>query len=93
MQMGIIFESEVSNEGIVKVLQHVQQYLPKDGKGENITIVEQGLMGYHLTIEQAVNALKSMENGYTPEECLEGFHFVFADWHAGMKFLGVSRLS
>ena len=50
-------------------------------------------MGYHLTIEQAVNALKSMENGYTPEECLEGFHFVFADWHAGMKFLGVSRLS
>lgn len=40
MQMGIIFESEVSNEGIVKVLQHVQQYLPKDGEGENITIVE-----------------------------------------------------
>ena len=65
MQMGIIFESEVSNEGIVKVLQHVQQYLPKDGEGENITIVEQGLIGDELTIERAVNAVKSMANGYT----------------------------
>ena len=91
--MGIIFESEVSNEGIVKVLQHVQQYLPKDGEGEKITIVEQGLVGDQLTIERAVNAVKSMANGYTPEERLEGFHFGIADWHAGMKFLGVSRLS
>lgn len=80
MQMGIIFESEVSNEGIVKVLQHVQQYLPKDGEGENITIVEQGLVRDQLTIERAVNAVKSMANGYTPEERLEGFHFGIADW-------------
>ena len=35
MQMGMIFESEVSNDGIVKVLQHVQQYLPTVGKAGN----------------------------------------------------------
>ena len=91
MQMGIIFESEVSNDGIVKVRQHMQQYLPKDGKGGNITIVEQGLVGDQLTTDRAVNAVKSMANGYTPEEHLEGLHFGIADWHAGMNFLGVSR--
>ena len=64
MQMGIIFESEVTNEGIVKVLQHVQQFLPKAGEGENIAFVEQGLVGDQLTIERAVNAVKSMANGY-----------------------------
>lgn len=66
MQIGIIFESESSNEGIVKVLQHVQQYLPNEGEEENITIVEQGLVGDQLTIEPAINAVKSMANGYTP---------------------------
>lgn len=50
-------------------------------------------MGDQLTIEWAVNAFKSIANGYTPEEHLQGFHFGIADWHAGMKFLGVSRLS
>ena len=54
MQMGIIFESEVSNEGIVRVLQHVQQYLSKDDEEEKITIVEQGLVGDQLIIERAV---------------------------------------
>lgn len=62
MQMGIILKSEVSNEGIVKVLQHVQQYLPKDGEGENITTVEKDWRGDQLTIEQAVNTFKSMVN-------------------------------
>ena len=51
MQMGIIFESGVSNEGIVKVLQHEQQYLRKDDKGENITIGEHGLVGDQLSIQ------------------------------------------
>lgn len=78
-------------EGIVKVLQHVQQYLPKVGDGEEISIAEQGLVGDQLTIERAVNAVKSMANGYTPLERLEGFHFGIADWHAGVKFLSVSE--
>ena len=88
MQMGISFESEVSNEGIVKVLQqYVQQYLPNDGEEENITTVEQGVVGDKLTIERAANAVKSMANGYTPEERQEGFQFGIGDWHAGKKFL------
>ena len=91
MQMGIIFESEVTNEGIVNVLQHVQQYLPKVGEGEQIHFAEQGLVGDQLTIERAVNAVRSMANGYTPFERLEGFHFGIADWHAAVKFLSVSE--
>ena len=90
MQMGIIFETEVSNEGIVRVLQQSQQYLPLVGEGEEVTFAEQGLVGDQLTIEQAVNAVRSMANGYTPLERLEGFHFGIADWHTGVKFLGVS---
>ncbi|CAB4010562.1 Hypothetical predicted protein [Paramuricea clavata] len=58
MQMGMIFESEVSNDGIVKVLQHVQQYLPTVGKDEKVKIAEQEIVG-----ERAVNAVKSMANG------------------------------
>ena len=42
-----------------------------------------------VTIERAVNTVKSMANGYTPLECLEGFHFRITDWHAGVKFLNV----
>jgi hypothetical protein len=85
MQMGMIFESEVSNDGIVKVLQHVQQYLP-------MKFAEQGIVGDQLTIERAVNAVRSMANGYTPLECLDGFHIGIADWHSGVKFLSVSKL-
>ena len=70
----------------MKVLQHVQQYLPKAGEGENIAFAEQGLVGDQLTIERAVNAIKSMANGYKPKERLEGFHFAIADWHSCMKF-------
>ncbi len=90
MQMGIIFESEVSNDGIVKVLQHVQQYLPTVGKDDKIKFAEQGIVGDQLTIERAVNAVRSMANGYTPLDCLDGFHFGIADWHSGVKFLSVS---
>lgn len=89
--MGIIFESEVSNDGIVKVLQQVQQYLPTTGEDEEIKFAEQGVVGDQLTIERAVNAVRSMANGYTPLERLEGFHFGIADWHAGVKFLSVSE--
>ena len=40
--MGIIFESEVSNEGIVNVLQHVQQYLPKSMKERMSSLQDKG---------------------------------------------------
>ena len=72
--MGIIFESEVSNYGIVKVLQDVQQYLPSVGEREKIKLAEQGIVGDQLMTERAVNAVKSMANGYTPLDCLDGFH-------------------
>ena len=65
----------------------------KMAREKKIAIVEQGLVGDQLTIERAVNAVKSMANGYTPEERLEGFHFGINDWHSGMEFLNVSRLS
>ena len=90
--MGMIFESEVSNDGIVNVLQHVQQYLPTVGKDEKVKFAEQGIVGDQLTIERAVNAVKSMANGYTHLECLDGFHIGIADWHSGVKFLSVSKL-
>ena len=91
--MGIIFGSEVSNDGIVKVLQHIQQYLPSVGEGEKIKLAEQGIVGDQLTIERAVNAVKSMANGYTPLDCRDGFHIGIADWHSGVKFLSVSQIS
>ena len=90
--MGIIFETEVSNDGIVKVLQHVQQYLPSVDEGEKLQLAEQGIVGGQLTIERAVNAVKSMANGYTPLDCLDCFHIGIADWHSGVKFLSVSEI-
>ncbi|KAL9977105.1 hypothetical protein ACROYT_G014476 [Oculina patagonica] len=58
------------------------------GEGEEVTFAEQGLVGDQLTIKRAVNTVRSMTNGYTLLERLEGFHFGIADWHTGVKFLG-----
>lgn len=52
LEMGTIFESEVSNDRIVKVLQHVQQYLPTVGKDEEIKFAEKRIVGDQLTIRE-----------------------------------------
>ena len=46
-------------------------------------------IGDHLTVEQAVNAIMSRQNGYSKEERLANSNIGIADWHADMNFLQV----
>ena len=44
-----------------------------------------------LSVERAVNCLLQVSNGYTPKERLEGLHFEAGNFHAGIKFMQVSK--
>lgn len=75
---------------MIEILHTIQEYVPytldEDGKKvyDNINVV-----GDQLTVDKAVNAIKSVMNGYTEEDKLGGLNLAIADWHTGMKMLEV----
>ncbi len=87
--LGVIFENENSSEGIVKVLQDLQQYQPAYGDGEERVYGTQGIQADQLSVERANNALIQLSNGFTPEERFDGIHLEIADFHTAIKFLHV----
>ncbi len=76
---------------MIKVLNQIEGYIPSftDTTGKT-RFNEAGIVGDQLTVERAVNALLSVDNGFTPQERLEGLHIEVADWHSEMKMLDVS---
>ena len=90
ISLGMLFHDENTTDGITKVIEHLHQYLDKNGEGENAKFVEEGLVSDQLTIERAINAAQSRKNGLNAEQRLEGFHWGVADWHTGVKLCSVS---
>ena len=76
----MLFANENSNDGIEKVLQEIQQYVPCYGEGKEKVYSGQG-----------VNYLLQIANGLTPEERKECLHFEISDFHTKMKFLQVKK--
>ena len=74
---------------MLKILQHLQQYVPSYRDGHGKKCCEQGIVGDQLTVERGINGLMEVSNGFTPAERNEGIHFGVADFHGGMKFLEV----
>lgn len=72
-----------------KILNNLQEYVPKFEDNGTIQHSEQGIVGDQLTVERGVNGLFEVSNGFTPAERHEGIHFEIADFHGGMKFLEV----
>jgi hypothetical protein len=67
-----------------------KSYVPYTGNGCNRNYGDQAIVGDQLTVERAINAHNSLNNGFTPKDRLEGLHFEFADWHGVNKALEVS---
>ena len=88
--LGVIFENENDANGINNILHNLHKYVPFIGEGQHREYSSQRIVGDQLTVERAVNGHMSLQNGFTPEERLEGLHFEIADWHAGNKALSVS---
>ena len=85
----MIYEDENKADGMQKILNHFQKYVPSYEKDGGIQYAEQGIVGDQLTAERGVNGLFGVSNGFTAEERHEGVHFEVADFHGGMKFLEV----
>ena len=75
-----------------KVLEELHsKYVPFHGDDEHRRYGTQALVGDQLSCERAANVLVQLENGFTPQERLDGLHVEIADFHGGMKFLQVCR--
>ena len=88
--LGIIYENENEADGMQRILEHLQKFVPCYHNENDKKYCEQGFIGDQLTVERGVNGLLELSNGFTPEERHEGVHFEIADFHGGMKFLEVS---
>ena len=90
MFLGVIYENENDANGMQRILEHLQKYVPYY-LNENIQkrYYEQGIVGDQLTVERGVIGLLEVSNGFTPEERHEGVHFEIVDFHGGMKLMEV----
>lgn len=89
--LGIIHESENDADGILAIIRDLHTYVPFHGEDEKRVYGDLGVVGDQLSVETGVNGHNSLSNGFTPEQRAEGLHFEIADWHAGNKFLEVSK--
>ena len=89
---GMIYEDENDSSGMQEILQQLHKYVPSYGEGATQKYMRQGLVGDQLTVERGVNGLLQLENGFTPQDRLDGLHFEIADFHGGMKFLQVNAV-
>ena len=87
--LGVLYEDENEADGMQKILDELQQFVPQYNHGYQIMYAAQGIVGDQLTVERGVNGLLEVSNGFTAEERHEGLHFEIADFHGGMKFLEV----
>ena len=85
----MIYEDENEADGMQKILDELQQFVPQYNDGDQIMYAAQGIVGDQLTVERGVNGLLEVSNGFTAEERHEGLHFEIADFHGGLKFLEV----
>ena len=73
---------------MLNILEHIHSYLPNGGDDSDV-FDSTTCFGDQLTVERAVNAIMSRQNGYTKEERLANINIGIADWHADMNFLQV----
>jgi hypothetical protein len=74
---------------MLNVLQHIHSYLPSAGEGDDKTFEIANVIGDQLTVDRALNAIMSLQNGYTEEDRLTNLNIGIADWHTDMNFLQV----
>lgn len=74
--LGLLYENENEADGIHRILQHLQQYVPHYNGKTGDKYCEQGIVGDQLTVERGINGLMEVSNGFTPTERNEGMKFL-----------------
>ena len=74
---------------MLNVLRHIHSYLPNASKADKKIFDSANVIGDQLTVDRAINAIMSQQNGYTEEDRLTNLNIGLADWHADMNFLQV----
>ena len=74
---------------MLNVLRHIHSYLPNAGEGDQKVFDSANVIGDQLTVDRAINAIMSQQNGYTAEDRLTNLNIGLADWHTDMNFLQV----
>ena len=83
--LGVLYHNENEADGMTSILKELHiKYVPYHGKGAKRQYANQAIVGDQLTVERGVNTHNTLSNGFTPKQILEGLHFEFADWHAGL---------
>jgi hypothetical protein len=77
---------------MLSVLEYIHSFLPNAVDGEVKIFESANVIGDQLTVDRALNAIMSQQNGYTEEERLTNINVGVADWHADMNFLKVSSI-
>jgi hypothetical protein len=66
----VIFQNENEAEGITTILKELHKYVPYVGSSKNREYADQAIVGDQLTVEHAVNAHNTLNNGFTPKQRL-----------------------
>lgn len=76
---------------MLSVLKHIHAYLPSANEGNHKTFDNANVIGDQLTVDRAINAIMSQQNGYSEEDRLTHLNIGVADWHTDMNFLQVDK--
>ncbi len=83
--LGVILESENSSEGIVKIMEHMNKYVPNGSSNQPVPIIS---AGDQLTCEREINA-QEYRRDCDPAERWAGMLPEIADFHALANFYEV----
>ena len=101
--LGVLLKNEVRHEDMVSILEHLQQYVPKNSMEQWVTDpddqeeVQLMLDRFHnilfggdqLTVERATGSKRDRSNECRGSERFEGLCPVIEDWHAKVCLLKV----
>ncbi|XP_076073057.1 uncharacterized protein LOC143044781 [Mytilus galloprovincialis] len=76
--LGIMEKDENKTEEMIEVIEHLQQYVPRDGQRKMMPLL---LGGDALSVERGDAAQKARADGVNQEDRLEGFIWKSEDWH------------
>ena len=87
--LGVITESEQEMEGMIEILDRLQQYVPKKGNGDPVEIF---FTGDQLTCERFRGAKRARIQSEDAFERFAGMTEMPGDWHALVTFYQVSYI-
>lgn len=90
MNLGVITENENTNEGIMNIMEHMNNFVPEDIEGNPLPVISGG---DQLTCEREMNVKLDRQDSKSPKARWDGLVPVIDDFHSMANFLEVMNLS